>query len=378
MRYCKIGGDLSSARRHHRDMLRLIRRRSQGRGAISTALLSSAIRGFLASPACKAVALAKADPTRAVTEHLFQRAEALDALGRFKRKIPWRYEARKSGPPRCVVDLPWELNAVHRLAAEILYAVVEPGPHIYHWRGTGRDHLALRLAHLLRTFGQHVILADVRQCFASVNVEPLTYLNPLPPELFRNALDYRRLRFRRFAGIPEGMEDGEETVPRGLLEGSAASNPLLATLFNDLPSHLDERVEALLFGDNIAIVASSEGARGHAEENLVRYFAEHFAGPFSLSIDRFEPKQSFEWLGYSFDYVGSEVSIHFGTANWLKALGRLRERSGQLTTRNLEQITQDLLRGFPAISPDNKEVLLLVVADHLASLRPDPAVEIGK
>lgn len=365
---------LHRSRRYACKLLDSIKRHSRpGEGPIAASLLERCIDLYLTSTASKAVALSQADPKRAISPDLFERAERLDVMASFRGSVPWRFEPRKSGPPRCVVSLPWELSAAHWLAAELIYAQIEPGAHIFDWRGRGRDRAALTLAHLMQNHGQHVLLADVRQCFASVNIDAIAALNILPLELIRNALDYRQLRFRRYdppAGVPIGIEDVEQMAPRGLLEGSAASNPLLATFFNDLPSHLDESVAALVISDNIAIVAPSEETCSKAEEDLGRYFAGHLAGPFFLTKERFLPGESCEWLGYAFERrADGTVCIEHSGTNWSKAMRKVFRHPNLRSWGDAEKITAELLNGFPAASQQYRETLFMIVSDELAAVK---------
>jgi len=308
--------------------------------------------------------MADADPKLALDERLFERASRLDVFRPFRGCVPWRYEPRKSGPPRAVVSLPIALNTSHHMAAELIYARVDAAQHIFHWRGRGRDRLARTLAHLMQHFGQHVLLADVRRCFASANIDAIAALDLLPPELIRNALDHRSLRFRRY-GDPIGVEETEQTVPQGLLEGSAASNPLAAALFNDLAGHVGKRVVPLMFGDNIAIVAATKEACSSAEENLGRYFADHFAGPFSLTSDYFGPRERFDFLGYSFNpETDGTVCIHHSTANWAKMMRKLCHEMNLVAFSSPDEALAKLLNGFPALSDEYRENLLALVTDE--------------
>jgi hypothetical protein len=89
--------------------------------------------------------------------------------------------------------------------------------------------------------------------------------------------------------------------PRGLLQGSPASNLILAWLLNDMPSVLPPDCALFLLTDNVLVAARTEEMCREMEQTLVRYFAEHRAGPFVLHGEITSIGRGFERAGYEFE-----------------------------------------------------------------------------
>lgn len=259
------------------------------------------------------------------------------------------------------------------MAKEMIEAQYEPGAHIYDWKGRGTARCIIQLISAMDMENSWVLLADVRDCYDSVNFDAIYSFGVLPEIFIRANMDARTRRFRRkacqhMAGNVEHQEDAicplcaytaEPVVWRGLMQGSAASNALLAMLFDDLPSHLPRGLQTFVSADNIAIVAPTMEACREAQFALDRYMSDHRAGPLSLSVDHFgQARSGFEWLGYSVRWTARGWSIRHSSNNLFRAIRRMVCREGEDIIVDTGERLQELLSGFPALSDDAVDELV--------------------
>lgn len=107
----------------------------------------------------------------------------------------WRVEKKRSGEYRVICDLPQVLRVRHLMIREALSALFRPHGHIFDIKGVGRDRLARSVKAAMEEGFTHAYVADVRNCFPSVNPDAFELL-PLPAQVIRYSLDYRNLNFR--------------------------------------------------------------------------------------------------------------------------------------------------------------------------------------
>lgn len=245
-------------------------------------------------------------------------ARSIDLEIRRRPLVPYREEPRSHGkPPRLVVNLPPELRLIHNMAKDCVYAQHRAGPHIYHWPGRGTHSLIHDLMKEVRSGKTWLLTADIAQCYSSVNFNAVYSLEILPPKLLASAMDPSNLDFRIYQKQQSTHErknksrgrqfewslyecmNNEPRTPKGFMEGSSLSGALLAMLFEDLPSHLSEDIRVFIFGDNIFVPLREESACREVADILRQYFADHPAGPFSLTIENFDlSSEAAPSLGY--------------------------------------------------------------------------------
>lgn len=332
---------------------------------------------YLRSTSAKAAALLSVLPELERSPHrLTSLASAMDVLHFPRSPVLWRFKERSSGTLRMVCNFGTHHRTAHVMAKRLIHAQTTPGPHIFNWPRRGRDRAIAAIADALRSHGNHVLVADVSRCFEHVAVDAVYGLNLLPAEMIRNALDHRTLSFRRYGeipirsdGSPYGAEEVGRTRPRGLLEGSAASDALLAVLLDDLPSHFDEAVRLFVYGDNIVAVAREAGDISRAEATLIRHLAGCSEGPFILGWRfRVSPGEPFEHLGYQiWQQPDGRVEVQHSASNWLKAMKKLESLAGSFHFKTPEALAAQILNGFPAVTEEYRTGLIYLAEDELAA-----------
>lgn len=166
------------------------------------------------------------------------------------------------------------LRVAQTLAKDLMHAQHEPASHIHDWPDRGGCPGAVAHARdAIQHHGRYVVVADIRDCYPSFNPDYLYQIDLLPPEPSRAALDSRELRYSLRGDVPYGYDRTEQTRPRGLLQGGAASSSILAYALNDLPEHLPNDVVPICQSDNFIIVCRSRVECEAAAEALSRYYA---------------------------------------------------------------------------------------------------------
>jgi hypothetical protein len=276
-------------------------------------------RQYLAAPSvllCGALAALRGEPDRQTAEAL---AATVNPWREGYRPIRWHKHAKKSGGYRPICALPPDLKAVHYVIAGALKAAFVPKDHIYGVTGRGRDEAARRLKEAQNAGLAYLAKLDIVDCFQSINPDSL-YQLPLPKEVIRRALDTRHMMFeewepqkgmtanQRLSGIP--THSHSESGPRGLLQGSPASNLILAWLLNDVP--MPEGAMVLICTDNIAVAAADPTTRQAVIESLVAHFHRDCpAGPLNLcpAVYAGPGAEPLDFLSYAFDPGSREISV---------------------------------------------------------------------
>lgn len=306
-----------------------------------------------------------------------ERASCLDLFRPEPRPIAWRYEEKRRGRYRIVCDPPVAVRVGQLIAKELLRAQWNARPHIFEWPGHGGCQGAVAAVRdALNTHGRYVVSADIRDCYPTFNPDYLYTTNMLPPEFVATMLDSRQFRYRVKGDIPSSIDHTEQTRPRGLMQGGAASSTFLAIAFDDLPEHMPDGVVPIVFSDNIILICRSEVDCEAAATSLGRYLDDNPAGAFSPSIelawvrchaeDADNPHaaslpRSFEQLGYCFctNSAGDCIAVP-SAANerkaWLRGAHYIAGQSRGLSqTLTFQDIVQKVLVGFPARSPEADE-----------------------
>ena len=314
------------------------------------------MRQYLSAAAarfCGALAALRGEPDRQTTEAL---AAIVNPWREGYRPIRWHKHAKKSGGYRPICALPPDLKAVHYVIAGALKAAFVPNNHIYGVTGRSRDEAARRLKEAQNAGLSYLAKLDIVDCFQSISPDSL-YQLPLPKEVIRRALDTRHMMFeewepqkgttanQRLSGIP--THSHSESGPRGLLQGSPASNLILAWLLNDVP--IPEGAVVLICTDNIAVAAADHTTRQAAIESLVAYFQRDCpAGPLNLcpAVYAGPGTEPFDFLSYEFD--PDQAGIGIAASALSKLEGRLADLEDDDTLDDLTfaLATWQTLRSF--------------------------------
>jgi hypothetical protein len=255
----------------------------------------------------------------------------------------------------------------HVLANDLIQAMHEARPHIGDWRGRGRDHQMGQLLAAIHSPWQAVVVADIRRAFSTVNIDAIYDLPYLPEQLIRRAIDYRTHQFVRRDRSDEASQgdmalfDDLEVAPRGLMEGSPASNAIFSVLLNDLPDHVGEEIQCFVYCDNVILLAPSVLHARRAENALVRYVTGHRAGPFEVRSEVQPITRPFDHLGYSVCLEASAVRVGLSLANWQRFGHKLED-----TTLRPAEATEWMRRSFTRLTEPDLSTLLQVADDEAA------------
>jgi hypothetical protein len=264
----------------------------------------------------------------------------IDMFAPFGDPIPWYPKAKQSGGTRVICKPPLALKVRQKLLTRMIVAQQMPDPQIFNWKERGCSRQATRIKTALENGGQHVVVADVRNCFQNVNFDAVYELGLLPPEVIRFASDARYLQLAQTnhtAGQdqqhdePTYNADNEQVRPAGLLQGFGSSDALWVALIGDLPERLSPFGVPFIYCDNVAVVCVTPELAAKAAEALASYFSDHRAGPLSLTITEHDASIGFEHTGYAFRrFVHTAPDDHFAVvtvepsiANHVKLLGKL-------------------------------------------------------
>lgn len=286
-------------------------------------------------------------------EELNEMARRLDLSARFDKPVRV-YEKRKcSGGTRQICVLPEDLMAAHYIIGEVVSCQTNLVDHVYARRGKGRDALVRDALEAINAGYRHISLLDIKNCYSSFNPAFLEKL-PLHQRFVKHTLRLENLTFAMqepHKGEPPEADTLRKSslsysgafntgAPTGLMQGSPASWPILARMWNDLPPIDDEKAKVFVYVDEVLIVAKTAARRGEIKDAVVRFLTDHPAGPLELETQDYDPGKGFELLGYDIAFVGG------GRV----AVARLSDR----THERLEGRLSKLLQGDGALRIDRR------------------------
>lgn len=255
--------------------------------------------------------------------------------------VPFRYVAKRSGGYRTICTLPNALFGCSLMIRDVLRAQMRAPQFIYNVCGRGRDQEARNIKAAIEAGNTWCYVADVQSCFDSIDPDAL-YSLPLPSSVVRNVLDVRSLQF---VHRPEREEEIPPTRtmrtthprrggPRGILQGSPASDIVLIWLLSDLADALPDGNRAFLLADDLLVACNTEDECRRIEHVLVARFREHRAGRLILVGEIYHAAGGFERAGYHFKQseLTGQVEIDMSNDNW-DSLYRLLEADVDVPAR---------------------------------------------
>lgn len=356
---------------HRRVADGLLQRLSSAVASERRGLAHRLTRAYLASNSARVLATRKTELASllayaglpAAFDDIIQLSALVNPFSLHGEPVRWRFHPKRSGRGyRTVCTLPWRLKAAHYLIGDVLHARLTPGDHIFDWRRRGRDREAWQIQAALEQGFEWCFVGDLTNCFQSVKTDALYDILPLPAAVIEHCLDYRHLTFAYGHSNDVHRHDAREwDGPRGLLQGSPASNIVLAWLFNDLPSAMPPGCAPFLISDNVLVAAHSEQECRAIEQHLSGYFAGHPAGPFTLTGKISSLDDEIEHVGYAYSRGENGVIItpaHDGHERMMaRFLAALREDLSMARDEPLRALRclQEALSGYRAWSPDDRQ-----------------------
>ncbi len=313
--------------------------------------LRKALHSFFKDPQVKMSALHMAGERHPNMEGWHLAAKALDPFTPFPEPVNWWPEPKARGGYRIVCDLPRPLKATHYMIADALYAQMEVPPFIFNLRGRGRDKAIRGLLEKLNAGYNSYRILDVKDCFQSVNPEVFRKL-PLPRRIIENALIIENLSLQRVTKLnatePGSITDTSsmENIdggPAGLMQGSPASNVILAWLLREAPCPDGEDWLLCIYADDLIVVAKQDDILDRVEQMLVDFFTCPRLGPLVL-------RKKAAGTGGAFDYLGCEFSQNSTSGIWTldfsqRTWDRLAQRRHAEIMEHMKENPQDIFTG---------------------------------
>lgn len=314
-------------------------------------------------------------------------AQRIDPFFPPRDVVPFRYVAKRSGGYRTICALPNPLFACALMVRDVLRAQMCAPDFSYNVRRRGRDLEARNIKKAIEAGNRWCYVADVRSCYDSVNPDAL-YLLPLPATVVRYVLDVRSFRFVHRPPREEVTASTRTMTthlrrgdPRGILQGSPASDTVLTWLLSDLADVLPSGNRAFLLADDLLVACNTEDECRLIEQTLIARFREHRAGRLILEGEVCDSRIGFERAGYRFQLsvLTGDVNIDMSHDNW-ESLYELLQADVEVPTlyrddprRRFQMVYKPIMRieekfnGFSANTdaPNSKRMLLEHVIDCL-------------
>jgi hypothetical protein len=321
-------------------------------------------------------------------------ARLFDPFARSEETMEWWYEPKGNDSVRVVCDLAPRQKATSYMIADVLWAQMSPPTHIYNLKGRGRDKLITDLIEKLSQGYSHYRVYDVRDCFPSVSTDAIQTLK-LPRRIKQHALNLDNVNSERNPERESHLVDSilnRGTIhsnhqldgPRGLCQGSPASNLILAYLLQDMPQDMQDALYEFLFVDDLIVVARSEEILDRIDKRLQEFFCKPTVGPSKLIPKHAGHNGAFVYLGYEFrnNSITGEWALSLSQANWDKANKKYRAELVRLHDKFPHGIfasdpmkpTRDMLQGFPALSTPN-DILMSIREGGLDQPEIEKAVQ---
>lgn len=341
------------------------------------------IHSYFKDKNVKVSVLAKAGIRMPSTTGWLTEALLFDPFSPFPEPVYWWPEPKRSHGYRLVCDPPPAIRAAHYMIGDVIAAQTDLPPFIFNVKGKGRDGLARQLLEKLEQGFTCWRTYDVRDCYQSVDPGAIYQLK-LPRRIINNALDMNNLNLQRVAGkgtTRSGspyrdtiVDAAVESGPSGLMQGSPASNLILAFLLQTMPQPIVGDGYLFLYGDDLIVVARTQDACDRVEQSLCEFFAQPWLGPLPLQRKAAGIGGAFEFLGYEFrlDATAGNWAIDLSRRNW-DELARIRhdtllilhrENRHGIFSDDMKEVRAKLTGHGALTNPD-------AILDAVASIGPD-------
>ncbi|NIJ08246.1 hypothetical protein FHS31_001863 [Sphingomonas vulcanisoli] len=283
--------------------------------------------------------------------------------------IEWYLKRKRRGGRRPICEFGYEQHFRHAVIRHALDAQLPVNHPFYDVRRAGPGRAVIDIAQAIEGGRQWIWAADIRDCFCSIDIRAVYQLCLLPTEVIRCALDYRHLPLQRKenARRPNGamsrfvsstsISEGEG--PRGLLQGSPASNALLRHILFKVTRCVHPDARLFVYSDNIIVVAPTPEICGHVRDALTCELAGCLGGPLRFGTSLIQhASEGLQTLGYYLgqEENGGEVIRQPDNHNLGRLEGRIPDDILSLGDIDRERLAKVLLAPFPAADDQFREL----------------------
>ncbi|MFN0263374.1 hypothetical protein ACKTEK_05780 [Tepidamorphus sp. 3E244] len=308
---------LKSAQKREQKLVRRIRQYSAS-GSIEKARQS--VRLYLHSHAARVAAIHKA--SKKISMELSE-----DRINQIASEIsPWlgtnevvRYHVKhkSNGGYRLIYSYDLRNRALQYLFARALEATDQNPTTRCDVKGKGRTYAISHVANLIECGFDHIVVADIKDCYPTFDSQTLPDLLPLPRKVTREIITDRprnRQRLRNRRQIPQlgyrrppnnnnsGTSNGNYArggrLESGLPQGSAASPSVERYLLGSAVKIGWSEAIACCYADNYLSLSTSASDAGTLHNFLQRFLWNHAAGSFLLVYRQTTAAKGFDYLGY--------------------------------------------------------------------------------
>lgn len=359
-------------RRPLRQRLNQIAKNALAQKGEPSSLLMARLRAFFLDTNVRAAAIYERDPHVGV-EGARVLADQIAMFAPSEEIVEWYLKPK--GPAkgfRPICKFGPEMKIRHKLIAAVVDAQIGSLSPFYDRPQTGTPKAIAAIKSAIEEIGPWVLVADIHNCFQSVNMDALYQIGFLPPEVIAHALDSRHLRMQREEIIDNPKcsitittdndvyhRDPTQTRagPRGLLHGCSASNAILRYLLSAVLRDLEENVRIIVYVDNIFVIGGTEEICGRVRDELSCRLAACPGGPLVFGQAAIvNSEDGFDALGYHLLLTGDRVHCSLSDKN----LGKLDDRLSDLVAYLLldaEGVVDEVLHSFPAVDDDFRALL---------------------
>jgi RNA-directed DNA polymerase len=249
-------------------------------------------------------------------EAIKQIAGSLDPRKNCDEKIGVRAEPKASGAgwrPICIFGP--KRQALHRLVLDILDVRFPSDEFNYLVKGRGAERASDRVTELFQDDElPFFVLADVKECFRSVQHERVSEAIGLPKEVVRNSILINSPDFLPVVGgFPPECAIGSlvGAAQEGIPQGSRVSQKVAAIMLGPALRSIASAERIVSVSDDIALAAGSLHEANALTKALIGVLESHPAGPFRLKRCEIKHiRDGFSFLQYHHRKDAFSTAVH--------------------------------------------------------------------
>lgn len=277
-------------------------------------------------------------------------------------RVSVRVKRKLGGGGRPIVSFGPARRAYQVMCADMLKSVMPLQPFECLAQPRGADQMTSRVIAALQSgVGDHVVTADVRNCFGSIRKEALTELLPLPGWAVRAIIlisDQTQLGLQ--ANHMEPCFPLDEAARQGLPQGASTSGLILSRAILGPTLAMTGFADRLfLYGDNITVVAQSRLEGEQILGTLRSVLQDSPAGPLAIGEHSIRSvREKIELVKYAILPVPQRYGGGFRIVPSPKSYRRFEERvkeraAAGATATEIDQYSRNWIAAFPLWQPND-------------------------